>query len=69
MDRDGSDKRILFPFQGQPGLVPPLDVEWSPNGRQVVFLYQGNLSMLDLVSGQFTPLTGDGQSTQFDWER
>ena len=68
MDRDGSNKRAVFPIDGQTGIAPPLAYEWSPKGQQLVVLYLGDLYLFDLISGQMQQLTGDGQCTQLDWE-
>ncbi len=67
MDRDGSNKRTLFPPAGEIGLAPPITYAWSPGGEQLAVIYQGNLYVIDLASGQAQQLTGDGQSTQLDW--
>ena len=67
MDRDGSNKRPLFPTEGQPGLLRPVAYDWSPDGQQIAALYLGNLHLIDLDSGQVRRLTGDGQCTQIDW--
>jgi Tol biopolymer transport system component len=69
MDRDGSNKRILFPIPGQMGIAPPVTYDWSPNGLQFVVIYQGNLYLYDMVSEQVQQLTGDGQCEQLDWKK
>ncbi len=72
MDRDGSNKRVLFPEEGEPGL-PPQQVRWSPapvddRGQwAVAFMYQGNLYLVLVPSGEAIPLTGDGLVTALDW--
>jgi Tol biopolymer transport system component len=67
MDRDGSDKRVLFPGKGQAGITQPVTYTWSPNGKQLVVLYVGDLHLVDVSSGRAQQLTGDGQCTQIDW--
>jgi hypothetical protein len=67
MDRDGSNKRVLFPAEGQAGIARPVIYDWSPSGRQLVVLYLGNLYLVDPSEGQARQLTGDGQSTHLDW--
>jgi Tol biopolymer transport system component len=67
MDRDGSNKRALFPAQGQAGITNPVIYDWSPDGRQLVVLYLGDLYLVDASDGQARQLTGDGQSTHLDW--
>jgi Tol biopolymer transport system component len=67
MDRDGSNKRAIFATQGQTGVAPPIANEWSPDGEQLVVLYQGDLYLLEMGSGRVQRLTGDGQCSQLDW--
>jgi Tol biopolymer transport system component len=67
MDRDGSNKRTIFPPQDQIGMARPMAYDWSPDVRQLVVLYLGDLYLIDLPGGQIQQLTGDGQSTYVDW--
>lgn len=73
MDRDGSDKRTLFPPQGSPGLSPQKPV-WAPgvvSGQEALFIaiiYQGNLWLVDSLSGQAYQATGDGLMVKLDWK-
>ena len=66
MDRDGSDKRAIFP-QDPTGMPRPFDYRWSPEGRHLVVLYRGDLYLLDVASAEAQQLTGDGQCTHVDW--
>jgi Tol biopolymer transport system component len=68
-DRDGSNARVVFPPQGEPGLTPgeASEAEWSPDGKQIALIYEGNLWIIDLSTGDARPLTGDGQVTRIDW--
>ena len=68
-DRDGSNGRAVFPPEGEPGVSPGEigDVEWSPDGSQIALIYEGNLWIIDLTTGEGHPLTGDGQVTMIDW--
>jgi Tol biopolymer transport system component len=66
MDRDGSNRRVLFPGEDQPGLTPNMFV-WSPDGRQIALIYQGNLVLIDVVTGLTQQLTGDGLSHSPRW--
>ncbi len=68
MDRDGSNKRRLFPPEGFMGLIAP-DVAWSPDGGALLFEYEGNLYSADLETTELAQLTGDGQSTHPRWAR
>ncbi len=72
MDRDGSNRRTLFPSEGEPGLEPQ-QVTWSPgispgaSGYWLAFLYGGNLFLVDAASGESYQLTGDGLISRLDW--
>jgi hypothetical protein len=65
-DRDGSNARILFPPARQPGLEPQ-DVVWSPSGRYVALVYQGNLWAIEAESGRAQQLTIDGGASSPQW--
>ena len=72
MDRDGSNKRILFPEQGAPGLDPQR-VVWSPssmaNGDNYVIavMYQNNIWLINVADGKAQQITGDGLTGKMDW--
>ena len=66
MDRDGSNKRRLFPSEGFMGLIAP-DVAWSPYGGALLFEYEGNLYSVDLETDELAQLTSDGQSSHPRW--
>lgn len=66
LDRDGSNRAALFPPQGSPGLEPQLP-HWSPQGDFIAILYQGNLWLIDLATGQPAQVTGDGLIQKLDW--
>ncbi len=68
-DRDGSNPKAVFPPAGEPGLTPGEagEAKWSPDGKQIALIYQGNLWIIDLATGEGFPLTGDGQVTMIDW--
>lgn len=73
MDRDGSNRRVLFPTADAPGLEPQTPV-WAPEpiqgqtGDFVAIVYQGNLWLIDTGSGQAYQITGDGLITMIDWK-
>lgn len=69
MDRDGSNKRTIFPVEGQIGIAPPIEYVWSPSGKQIAVLYLGDVYLVDLDGGQVQQLTGDGQCAQLDWKK
>jgi resuscitation-promoting factor RpfB len=68
-DRDGSNERLLFPQPGNEALRPDANPVWSPDGRQIAFIYQGNLWLVDAASGNANQLTLDGNATQPVWTR
>ncbi len=73
MDRDGSNRRVLFPPADAPGLEPQTPA-WAPDAIQgqigdfVAVVYQGNLWLIDSGSGQAYQITGDGLITRIDWQ-
>ncbi len=73
MDRDGSNRRILFPSPDQTGLDPQTPV-WAPepipgqSGDFVSVVYQGNLWLIDTGGGQAYQITGDGLISEIDWK-
>src|SRR5688572_19064033 len=72
MDRDGSNRRIVFPAIDAPGLGPQSPV-WAPDpiegqsGDFIAVIYQGNLWLVDSGDGQAYQVTGDGLVTRIDW--
>jgi hypothetical protein len=71
MDRDGSNRRLIYPTDDQPGLSPgDLDYKgfvWSPDGRQIALIYQGNLFLVDVITGLAQQITQDGQAGSPRW--
>ena len=73
MDRDGSNRRTLFPGPGSPGLLPQTPV-WAPTpisfeeGDFVAVIYQGNLWLIDVATGTGHQVTGDGLIQKIDWK-
>jgi hypothetical protein len=75
MDRDGSNRRGLFPAEGRGGLVPQQNWgAWSPaampetGNYAVAVLYQGNLWFVDVVTGEALQITSDGLTTRIIWK-
>jgi hypothetical protein len=66
MDRDGSNRRSLFPPEGEPGLEPR-PVAWSPGADRIALIYRGDLWVVDVESGLGNRLTSDGQAEAYDW--
>jgi hypothetical protein len=66
MDRDGSNRRVIFPPEGEPGLSAQV-FAWSPDGRQIALVRQGNLFLVDVVTGLAQQLTADSLSSTPQW--
>lgn len=72
MDRDGSNRELLFPPEGSLGLTPQ-EIQWEPlaeagSNRYIAFLYQGNIYLFDLLKHETFQITGDGSTTTIDWK-
>jgi Tol biopolymer transport system component len=72
MDRDGSNRKLIFPREDQQGLKPQR-VAWSPatfdNGHLWLAVnYQGDLWLVDSETGDSHQVTGDGSINQVDWK-
>jgi len=72
MDRDGSNRVLLFPPEGSQGLEPQTPI-WAPKpvsdneGDFIAIIYQDNLWLIDTVTGTPRQVTGDGQIIKIDW--
>ena len=78
MDRDGSNRRVLFPADGAAGLDPQQPL-WAPppagetdplpngGGYWLAVIYQGNLWLVHSQTGETRQLTGDGLVDRMDW--
>ncbi|MGH2606770.1 MAG: TolB family protein, partial [Anaerolineales bacterium] len=67
MDRDGSNRRRLFPPEGEPGLEAQQPV-WAPSGDRLAVIHRGDLWVVDMTTGLGQRLTGDGLTTVCDWK-
>ena len=71
MDRDGSNRQVLFPQDGA-GLEPQ-SVVWSPKPMEartdhaLAMIFQGNLYLVDVTNGESWQITGDGLTSHVDW--
>lgn len=72
MDRDGSNDKMLFPAEDQQGLEAQ-QVVWSPVAFNNDHLwladqYQGNIWLIDSITGDAQAITGDGLISRIDWK-
>lgn len=75
MDRDGSNRSLLFPTQGAPGLEPQIGWGvWSPGTLEesgsyaLGIVYQDNLWIVEISGGITRQVTGDGLVVRVDWK-
>ena len=75
LDRDGSNRREIFPPPEAAGLEPQHGWgAWSPrplNGMShlaIAVLYQGNIWLVDSATGDSWQITGDGRINRLDWK-
>jgi hypothetical protein len=75
MDRDGSNKKILFPALEDAGLEPSRGWGvWAPEKLEgegsylLAVLHQGNIWVVNTETGQYWPATGDGRVQRMDWQ-
>lgn len=72
MDRDGSNRKTIFPSEGLPGIEPQIPI-WAPSStiskaEYIGFLYQGNIWVIDTLSEFSQQITGDGLVERIDWK-
>lgn len=72
MDRDGSNRTLIFPPEGSLGLTPQ-EIQWEPLGetaqsRFLAFIYQGNIYVYDFDQDETIQITGDGSITTLHWK-
>jgi hypothetical protein len=70
IDRDGSNRETIFPAEGDPGLAPGDlgAIAWSPNADRLATVYRGDLWLVDIATGIGQRITGDGQTSAYDWK-
>lgn len=72
MDRDGSNRKVIFPEEGSVG-INPQKVVWSPHKNPaetqwIALIQSGNLWLLNPSSSQTQQITGDGSIVKIDWK-
>lgn len=74
-DRDGSNRRRLFPQARERGLRKSQfgsmarDFVWSPDGRFIALIYAGNLWLVEVETAAPYQVTFDGKSSNPVWTR
>ncbi|MDX1520963.1 MAG: G5 domain-containing protein, partial [Anaerolineae bacterium] len=66
VDRDGSNKRTIFPFQNELGVQLP-ELVWSPAADQLLFVNGGNLFLTSVSGGAPRQITVDSQASHPQW--
>jgi hypothetical protein len=73
MDRDGSNMKLVFPIEIGQGLTPN-DYYWLPwyaagdYPFYIALIYQGDLCLVDVDTGEIQQLTEGGLVTAMDWK-
>jgi len=66
MDRDGSDRRLLFPPEGELGLDYP-ETAWGPGGDRLIVVYHGNVYLIAIADDEVYQFTDEGGVTAVRW--
>jgi Tol biopolymer transport system component len=66
MDRDGGNKKQVSPKSNEEELVV-VQTAWSPDGKQLVAVRDGDLWLLDLAAARWSQLTANGASALPRW--
>jgi len=66
MDRDGSDRIVVFPQPDEVGLSYSY-IAWGPEGDRFITIYQGNLYLINTANGNIQQLTTEGNITAVRW--
>jgi len=69
IDRDGSNQVRLFPAEDKPGLQGRPDLTFSPDGTQLVVVYQRDLYFVNVATGAAQQFTAEGNMSAPRWSR
>ncbi len=69
MDRDGSNRQLLFPAADAVGIDGLPDYSFSPDGRNLIVVYQGDLYIINLTTNNVRRLTAEGSISKPRWSR
>ena len=74
MDRDGSNRKEIFPYSSLPGIQPRQEWgAWSPGPMDfsgsliIAALYKGDIWFIDPLTGEARQVTGDGMIDRILW--
>jgi len=70
MDRDGGNKRQIFPASQSPdeGLTT-MQIAWSPDARQLIAVRENDLWLYDVGSAKWAQLTANAASSRPQWAK
>lgn len=68
MDRAGGNKKQVFPTGNDDGLTV-VQVAWSPDGKQLIAVREGDLWLYDFASAKWSQLTANGASALPKWAK
>jgi len=68
MDRDGGNKKQIFPQAKEDGLVA-MRLVWSPDARQLIAVRDNDLWLYDFASARWSQLTANAASAQPRWAK
>ncbi|MFO7742163.1 MAG: G5 domain-containing protein [Anaerolineae bacterium] len=66
MDRDGSDRQLIFPPGEEIGLAYP-EIAWGADGGRLLTVYRENLTLIEIPEGNVYQLTEDGGVSAVQW--
>ena len=68
MDRDGGNKKQIFPQSDEPGLTHA-QIAWSPNAQQLVAIREGDVWLYDFATNRWAQLTANGAAALPRWAK
>jgi resuscitation-promoting factor RpfB len=72
MNQDGANQKTIFPPDGSTGMDPQ-QIVWAPLTEDqstgiIALIYDGNIWLVDLSTGESHQITGDGLTSKIDWK-
>ena len=68
MDRDGGNKKQIFPIANDDALVLA-QAAWSPDTKQLIAVRGGDLVLYDFATSKWSQLTDNGASALPRWAK